>query len=69
MVATAPKTLKWKTVQKAEFSGTAYRPQIISAGEMRIEGGSGIYRVYKGDRLLGTVSKLSLAKALAERRK
>ena len=69
MIASTEKTLKWKTTQKAEFNGSSYRPQIISAGEMRIEGGSGIYRVYKGEKLLGTVSKLSMAKALAERRK
>lgn len=68
-VKSTAQTLKWKTVQKAEFSGYAYRPQIISAGDMRIEGGSGLYTVYKGDKMIGRTTKLSTAKALAERMK
>ena len=63
-------TLKWKTTQKYEFTGSSYRPQIISAGDMRIEGGHGLtYNVYKGDKLVGRASKLSMAKAIAERKK
>lgn len=59
--------MKWKTTQKAEFTGSSYRPQIISSGDFRIEGSSGIYRVYRGEKLIGSVGKLSVAKALAER--
>lgn len=62
----APKTMKWATTQKGEYSGGGYRPQIIKSGDYEIRGSSGYYRVYHNGKQLSTVSKLSEAKNFAE---
>ena len=62
----APKTMKWATTQKGEYSGGGYKPQIIKSGDYEIHGSSGYYRVYHNGKQLSTVSKLSEAKNFAE---
>lgn len=62
----APKTMKWATTQKGEYSGGGYKPQIIKSGDYEIRGSSGYYRVYHNGKQLSTVSKLSEAKNFAE---
>ena len=60
-------TLKWKQTQKAGWDNGAYSPKVISAGNFKIEGSSGYFTIYKNGKKIGSVSKLSEAKAIAER--
>ena len=62
-------TMKWTTTQKEKFTGSTYIPKIIKSGDFEIHGSKGYYSIYKnGKKLLGT-SKLSEAKAFAEKLK
>lgn len=65
-IQSAPKTLKWKTTQKEEYTGSTYRPKIISAGAYEIRGRAGMYSIYKNGQRLGGTDKLSKAKAFVE---
>lgn len=62
-------TLKWKTTQKAEHTGSGYKPKIIKAGPLEIHGSNGLYSIYKNGKLVGRTNSLSKAKAAAERLK
>lgn len=67
-VESAPKALKWKTTAKGGFTANGgYQPKIIKAGNFEIHGTSGYYTVYRNGKQVGSVNKLSTAKALAER--
>ena len=66
-VKSTPTTLKWKTTQKGGWSNGGYAPKIISAGDFQIHGSSGLFTVYKNGKQVGSVNKLSTAKALVER--
>ena len=60
-------TMKWTTTQKD--TGSIYSPKIIKSGDFEIHGSKGYYSLWKnGKKLVGT-SKLSEAKAIAEKLK
>lgn len=67
-VKSAPKALKWKTTTKGGYTANGgYQPKIIKAGNFEIHGTSGYFTVYRNGKQVGSVNKLSTAKALAER--
>lgn len=67
IVSETKSTLKWKQTQKASMNNGAYFPKVISAGNFKISGSSGMYTIYHNGKEYGTVSSLSTAKAIAER--
>ena len=59
--------LKWKTTNKGGYSSDGgYTSKEISAGNFKIRGSGGLYRVYEGSKQIGGASKLSDAKAFVE---
>lgn len=67
-VESAPKALKWKTTNKGGYTASGgYQPKIIKAGNFEIHGTSGYYTVFRDGKQVGSVNKISTAKALAER--
>ena len=62
-------TMKWTTTQKEKFTGSTYSPKIIKSGDFEIHGSKGYYSIYKNGKKLGGTSKLSEAKAIAEKLK
>lgn len=66
-VSETQSTLKWKQTQKGGWSNGGYSPKVISAGEFKISGSSGMYTIWKNGKQYGTVDKLSTAKVIAER--
>lgn len=59
--------LKWKTTNKGGYtSDGGYASREISAGNYKIRGSSGFFRVYDGSKQIGGAQKLSDAKALVE---
>lgn len=67
-VKSAPKALKWETTTKGGYTANGgYQPKIIKAGNFEIHGTNGYYTVYRNGKQVGSVNKLSTAKALAER--
>ena len=66
-VSETQSTLKWKQTQKGGWSNGGYSSKVISAGEFKISGSSGMYTIWKNGKQYGTVDKLSTAKAIAER--
>ena len=67
-VKSAPKALKWETTNKGGYTANGgYQPKIIKAGNFEIHGTSGYYTVYQNGKQVGSVNKISTAKALAEK--
>lgn len=66
-VKSTPSTMKWKTTQKGGWSNGGYSPKIIKAGDFEIHGTSGMYSIYRNGKQIGSTSKLSTAKAYAEK--
>lgn len=67
-VETAPKSLTWKTTSKGSYTASGgYQPKIIKAGNFEIHGTSGYYTIYRDGKQVGSVNKLSTAKAFAEK--
>ena len=66
-VESAPKTMKWTTTQKGGWKNGGYMPKIIKSGDYEIHGSDGLYTIFKKGQRVGSVNKLSTAKAYAER--
>lgn len=68
-VKSAGSTMKWTTTNKGGWSNGGYTPKTIKSGSFEIKGSSGMFTVYENGKQVGRTSKLSEAKAIAERRK
>lgn len=62
-------SMKWSTTNKGGYSNGGYTPKTIQSGDFKITGSSGRYTVFEKGQRIASASKLSEAKAIAERRK